>query len=155
MAGFFAVLFPHVIGVATEVMYGILITTLGVFYLLSILLNGSWVYKGLQMSLSWLLLVSGIFMVVLPMKGLVLFSSLVAGAFILQGLLLTVAAYSLKSERFFLLLSAFTAVATGLVIMSQWQIDSHWRLGFLIGTNLLITGLMIIKTAPDISGDIE
>lgn len=149
IAGVLAMIFPHIAGIAVELIYGVLIACIGLFYLINVLQNKALPARGIQLVLSLLFLVAGALIILMPMKGLMAFTLIIAWAFIIQGVLQFLAAFSQTSNRLWFFLNAIIGVVAGGLILTEWPTSANWLVGLLIGINLFISGLTIMRLSSE------
>lgn len=152
ISGLLAVIFPHIAGLAIEVIYGFLIAGIGLFYLITVMQSKFLPGRIGQAALAVMFLIAGLLMIFMPMKGLMAFTLIIAWLFIMQGVVQTVSAFSLDANRVWTFLSAAISIAAGTLILTEWPTSANWLVGLLIGINLIVTGLVITKGASIISG---
>jgi len=101
-------------------------------------------------------LVVGVMIVGHPVAGALLVTLFIAAAFIVGGVVRTVAALTHRHPHYgFAAASAIVSVVLGVLLWAQWPISGLWFLGVCIGINLVFLGASWIALAMRLPRDAD
>jgi uncharacterized membrane protein HdeD (DUF308 family) len=148
MFGLIAVAAPLAVGIAIEMIVGILLLGRGsmqLYYGLKVRHWGSGLlnYMGMGSVLMALLSVAcGVLMIVAPMAGLTYLTLLLAAYLVITGAFEILHAVELRSVRGAgaVCLNGMLGVLLGWLIWRQWPISGSWAIGVITGASMLLSG---------------
>lgn len=157
IAGMAAIAFPHVSSLGVSFTIGFIMVIAGIANAISAFSYPKWQGMVLNLIISVLWAVAGIYLLTRPMDGLFALTILVAAAFIAEGILKAIFSFQLRplSGWGWMLFSGIIAAALGIMLMMQFPLSALWALGTLAGINILISGWSLVMIAIAVSKLIE
>lgn len=103
----------------------------------------------LKLLLGIVYVVAGLGLAVFPPLGVLTLTAVIGWMLVLEGVMETVLALALEAGkgRGWLLFSAITTLAVGVMILIRWPASSVWVIGTLLGVALLTNGIMRIAVS--------
>lgn len=102
--------------------------------------------------------VSGAFLLIYPVAGVMALTLYLAGVLIVAGLMRAFFALRLRSQPgwMWVLASGLVTLAIGLMLLARLPGSAFWAIGLLMGINIAMYGLMLlaIALAPDPAGQV-
>jgi uncharacterized membrane protein HdeD (DUF308 family) len=151
--GLFGIVAPFIVGLATVLLYGILILISGGAHAVAVFQARSWNGVVLHLLMAVLALMLGFFFLTEPattMKVLVLVLTMF---FIVGGIFRILASVMIRSRNWLMyLLSGVVSLLLGFFVWERWPDDSDWVIGTFIGIELLFEGFSTISLALAIRG---
>ncbi|HEV3345081.1 MAG TPA: HdeD family acid-resistance protein [Pirellulales bacterium] len=146
LIGSLAILAPLATGIAIETMVGAIFILGGIaelVYAIRAAAFGAGPLAGVSGLLS---LVCGILMVLHPILGLKFLTLLLAGYFLVDGIVRLVLASRLRDlpGSGWMLFDGIVTLALAVLIFAEWPVSGTWAIGLLVGINLLLTGWAIL-----------
>lgn len=153
IAGIAAIAFPHVSSLGVSFTIGFIMVMAGVANAVGAFSYPKWQGMVLNLVISLLWAVAGIYLLTRPLDGLFALTIMVAAAFIAEGILKAIFSFQLRplSGWGWMLFSGIIAAALGIMLMVQFPSSALWALGTLTGINILISGWSLIMIALAIS----
>jgi uncharacterized membrane protein HdeD (DUF308 family) len=151
MFGLMAIVAPLVVGLAVELIVGILLLGRGSMQLYYGIKVRHWgpglvTYLGVGSILMALLSVAcGALLIAWPLTGLRYLILLLAGYLTVTGCFDVLHAIELRAVRGWgiLLLNGLAGIALGWLIWRQWPISGEWAIGVLTGANMFFSGISL------------
>ncbi len=106
----------------------------------------------LKLLVGVLYVVSGLALAVFPPLGVLTLTVMIGFMLVLEGVLEAVLAFALETGkgRGWLLFSAFTSLALGVLILAKWPASSVWVIGTLLGAALVTNGITRIAVSATV-----
>jgi uncharacterized membrane protein HdeD (DUF308 family) len=100
---------------------------------------------------------TGLALTVFPPLGVLTFTAVIGWMLVLEGILEGVLALAPKGGegRGWLLISAITSLALGVLILVEWPASSAWVIGTLLGAALLTNGIMRIGVSAAVRHEVR
>lgn len=100
---------------------------------------------------------AGLALAVFPPLGVLTLTALIGWMLVLEGVLQAVLAFALEAGkgRGWLLASALTSLAVGVLILVQWPASSVWVIGTLLGAALLTNGITRIAVSVTVRHEVR
>ena len=135
--------------VASVFLFGILILVAAVIQLINAFKCKGW--KGVlwHLLMAILYLAAGLVVIVDPLLASMVFTLMLAGVFILVGIVRIIMAFQLKEFKSWLwpFLGGIISIALGIIIMAGWPISGLWVIGLFVAIELIVSGWSYIFIA--------
>jgi uncharacterized membrane protein HdeD (DUF308 family) len=144
--GILAVTSPLVTGVAIALTVGTLVLLGGVLQIVLGVKAESWGSRIFGMILGVVALVCGLLLIGHPLFGLSFLTLVLAGYFLLDGIVQVVQGLDIKPDRGWgaTLLAGLLSVLLGVLIWQRWPLSGDWAVGVLVGLKILLSGWSMI-----------
>ncbi|HUO67820.1 MAG TPA: HdeD family acid-resistance protein [Gammaproteobacteria bacterium] len=148
IAGILAIGSPFVTGLAVTVSVGALLVLSGLGQCFLAFQAGAFGRGLLIFLLGLIAVVAGVYMVSQPVSGLASLTLLLAGYFIVTGILTIITALQLRpaSGWGWMLANAIVTLLLGVLIWRQWPLSGTWAVGTLFGVQMLMSGFSLLTT---------
>jgi uncharacterized membrane protein HdeD (DUF308 family) len=147
IAGFLALIWPWISGVAVTVVVGVALVIGGMARLIGAFSAGSFGRGTLAFIGGALTLLAGVLLVARPGLGLATLTLMLGAYLLVDGIFGAVLAFQVKPESGWgwMLFSAAMAVLLGFLLLKEWPLTGVWAIGTLVGVNLLFAGFSMIS----------
>jgi len=151
--GILAVASPLVTGVAIALTVGTLVLLGGVLQIVLGVKAESWGSRIFGMILGVVALVCGLLLIGHPLFGLSFLALVLAGYFLLDGIVQVVQGLDIKPDRGWgaTLLAGLLSVLLGVLIWRRWPLSGAWAVGVLAGLKILLSGWSMIACGSVVS----
>ncbi|MBR8835059.1 MAG: DUF308 domain-containing protein [Stigonema ocellatum SAG 48.90 = DSM 106950] len=145
--GMIAIAFPFFASVASTLVFGWVFTFAGIaqiVYAFQSKGGGQVVWK---LILGLLYLLSGIFVVVNPLAGVLAFTLVLGITIFVQGIIQVSLAFQMRRTSpnwALMLVSGMIGIIFGIFVWSNFPFSAAWLIGIFIGTNLLFDGVWML-----------
>jgi len=148
IAGILAIGTPFITGLAVTVSVGALLVLSGLGQCFLAFQAGAFGRGLLIFLLGLIAVVAGVYMVSQPVSGLASLTLLLAGYFIVTGILTIITALQLRpaSGWGWMLANAIVTLLLGVLIWRQWPLSGTWAVGTLFGVQMLMSGFSLLTT---------
>ena len=148
IAGILAIGSPFITGLAVTVSVGALLVLSGLGQCFLAFQAGAFGRGLLIFLLGLIAVVAGVYMVSQPVSGLASLTLLLAGYFIVTGILTIITALQLRpaSGWGWMLANAIVTLLLGVLIWRQWPLSGTWAVGTLFGVQMLMSGFSLLTT---------
>ena len=138
---------PLATGMAAALLVGILVVAAGIAEIFCAFHAGSWGRGIFIFLIGGLTVLWGGAMIANPLLHLGFLTLLMAGYFLVQGILEVVYAFRLKPDAGWgmVLFSGIISAMLGLMIWRQWPLSGAWAIGVLVGVKLVFFGFAIVS----------
>lgn len=149
VAGFVAVAFPFVATIAAKTVVGWLFIIGGVIQIVHAFSTRSWSEFLFDLLIGVLYVIVGGWLAFFPFTGIFTLTVLLAALFIVEGVIEIGMGFRIRPKNgwVWLLISGIIAIAAGLLILAGLPSTAVWAIGFLVGINLIFSGLSYIFLA--------
>lgn len=149
LVGLIAIIAPIAATKLTDIFIGWLLVVGGSIQLIQALHVSAWRGALWQMFSGLLFLLAGLFFVVDPVAGAIALTFVLAVFFMIEGISRCVVAFRVRPMRgwHLFLFGGIVGIALGVLLWSEWPASGLWAMGFLLGVNLLISGLSTMSLA--------
>jgi len=151
LAGMFAIGFPFVSSIAATLMVGWVLIFVGVVEVIHAFSARRWrgaLWYGL---VGIVFVIGGAMLLMAPVAGTFSLTALLAAILIVEGIIEVIGAFVMRDRTSWgwVLASGIVALVAGLAIATQLPTSALWVLGFLVGLNLIFSGLSYIMDPYD------
>jgi uncharacterized membrane protein HdeD (DUF308 family) len=151
LAGIFAIAFPFLSSIAATLMVGWLLIFVGVIEVIHAFSARGWrgaLWYGL---VGVVFAIGGAMLLLAPVAGTFSLTALLAAILIVEGIIEVIGAFVMRDRTSWgwVLASGIVALVAGLAIATQLPMSALWVLGFLVGLNLIFSGLSYIMDPHD------
>lgn len=147
--GIVAMIAPVAATLAAELVFGWLLIISGIAHGIHAVQSRSWKGFILQLLLGILSTAVGVFLLLYPLQGVVTLTLVLALYFIAEGIAKIVMAVQIRSmpNWGWLLTSGLLALVLGVLIWMQLPGAAAWVIGFMVGIDLVFSGLALVMLA--------
>ena len=147
IAGFLALMWPWISGLAVTVVVGLCLVVGGVTRLAAAFSAGSFGRGTLAFIGGALTLLAGVILVARPGIGLSALTLMLGAYLLVDGIFGAVLAFKVRPEQGWgwMLFSAVMAVILGVLLLAEWPLSGVWAIGTLVGINLMFSGFSLIS----------
>jgi uncharacterized membrane protein HdeD (DUF308 family) len=147
IAGFLALVWPWISGLAVTVVIGVCLLIGGVARLVGAFSAGSFGQGTLAFIGGALTLLAGVILVARPGAGLAALTLMLAAYLLVDGIFGAVLAFKVRPEKGWgwMLFSAVMAGILGILLLAEWPLSGVWAIGTLLGINLMFSGFSLIS----------
>jgi len=147
IAGFLALMWPWISGLAVTVVVGACLLIGGVARLVAAFSAGSFGRGTLAFIGGALTLLAGVILVARPGIGLSALTLMLGAYLLVDGIFGAVLAFKVRPEQGWgwMLFSAVMAVILGILLLAEWPLSGVWAIGTLLGINLMFSGFSLIS----------
>lgn len=151
IAGFFSMAFPFLSSLAATLVIGWLLVFVGGVSIVHAFSAGGWrgaLWYGL---VGVVFLIGGGLLIAAPVAGTFSLTALLASILIIEGIVEIIGAFAMRdrSSWGWVLVSGIVAFVAGVAIALQLPTSAFWVLGFLVGLNLIFSGVSYIMDPYD------
>jgi uncharacterized membrane protein HdeD (DUF308 family) len=147
IAGFIALIWPWISGLAVTVVIGMALVVGGVARLVGVFSAGSFGRGTLAFIGGALTLLAGAILVLRPGFGLTSLTLMLGAYLLVDGIFGAVLAFKVKPEKGWgrMLFGAVVAFLLGILLLAEWPLSGMWAVGTLVGFNLMFTGFSMVS----------
>ena len=145
IAGFLALIWPWISGLAVTVVVGACMVVAGAARLVAAFSAGSFGRGTLAFIGGALAMVAGFIIAVRPGIGLAALTLMLGAYLMVDGIFGAVLAFKVRPEKGWgwMLFSAVMAVLLGILLLADWPLSGLWAIGTLVGIHLMFAGFSL------------
>jgi uncharacterized membrane protein HdeD (DUF308 family) len=149
LGGLAAIAFPFLSTIAAKIALGWIFLVSGGVAIVHAFTAGKWQGFFLNLLIGILYVVTGGYLVLLPLSGVLTLTILVAALFLADGLLEVIMAFRIRPHEGWgwVLISGLAAIALGVMIGLQLPNSATWAIGLLVGIKMIFAGWSFISLA--------
>lgn len=153
--GALAIIFPFITGIAVTVLVGWLIFIAGIGQIVHAFSVKKWGGFLLSLLIGILYVLTGGWLALVPIAGIVTLTILLSAAFLVQGGMETVMAFRIREHNgwVWMLISGIIALIVGALIFAGLPSSAGWAIGLLTGINMMSSGFAFFFLARASSDD--
>jgi len=146
LLGVLAIVIPFVATLATTLFIGWLLIIGGIAHAIHAFQNRRWAGFAWAIVSAILYVIAGILVVANPLVGTLTLTLVLAGFFIVNGVVKIIRAlqHRAMSSWGWLLFDGIITLALGALIVAQWPATAVWAIGLLVGIELLLGGFSMV-----------
>lgn len=150
--GIAAVALPFASSVAVELLIGSAIAVAGLFKLVHAIKSRTAGGFFAELLISLLMIAVGALLLIFPLEGILTLTVLLAAFFMVSGVFRIIGALQMRDVPTWgwALASGVIALILGVIIWAELPGDSRWVLGFIIGIDLIFSGLTLVITGQTV-----
>lgn len=147
IAGFIALIWPWIGGLAVTMVIGIALVIGGVARLVGVFSAGSFGRGTLAFIGGTLTLLAGAILVLRPGFGLTALTLMLGAYLLVDGIFGTVLAFKFKPEKGWgrMLFGAVMAFLLGILLLAEWPLSGLWAIGTFVGISLMFAGFSMFS----------
>ncbi len=145
--GVIAITFPFFVAVASTLIFGWIFILAGIAQILYAVQSGGVGHVVGKLILGLLYLLTGIFLVVNPLQGVLAFTLVLGITIFVQGIIQVAIAFQVRraSRNWgWMLVSGIVGIIFGIFVWSNFPFSAAWLIGLLVGINLLWDGVWML-----------
>ncbi len=149
LLGILAVIFPFVSSLAAEIIFGVMLSLAGAFYLLVSFRARRW--KGFLVSIAFgaLYLIFGLLLVLFPIRGLFVLTYFLAVVFMLAGITRLILAGIIRKavSWWYLGLNGIVSILIAAIIIMLLPLSAYTIIGIFVGIEFIFTAIWLLYFA--------